>query len=858
MPSCVLLSDLHEDALALVFSFLPAAALTDGEQLSEEQEEEDSCVNVSRVCRRWYALSCYPGVLDSTLLSRRVRHWMRWLLDQPREGQTLAHLLAQHPVLARCNEQQERDQPQQQQLHDFNSVELAAVTHPTAVGMHARNAASNSSERVPRVSVAISQLLNLVEILCSARSGGRPVRSTRESHLLPMAPGLLAPLEHFAIERLDLSGMGACVDAPLCRALCRLPSLSALALRDCRLLTDSAVAALLHPYSGLRTLRHLDLSDNAQLKGAGWRPTEEELSALADADGADAAEHRPATLSSLRLRGCRGLSARSFPFSWPLLLSPYSLEELDISGVSGAFLASFFARGLHRLSSLRVLRMAGAGGWSASKQLTDLIRSGRLMLEEDDASAALLSGGVDALALRGDLIEGLPVLSGLEPCSLVNLKPLEQLCYLDASGIGRLPESMVALLLLHCTPQRLTYLDLSGCPSSAAVDAGAGAALRCSSVLRMLHERAGQSLRTLKLDWIAEGEIDDEEPQQQQRPPVIPADGGAGNLAATLGEASLLFFPALRYLSLRHWRGSLSSLCSGAGGLLRAGCCPLLEELDLSGLSPGAAQLAAVEQQRRQLAEEAQRVRRWNEEQRARRQADRAAIRAHAAAQGLPLPSERSDDDEEESESGVTGNGVPSVAVAPLAAAAAPAAGAPSVAAGTSAAGFAAPAASAAAGAAVSPSSPSLGACLASLRHLRVVSLRGARGCCSDADLLEWSAALRRQQQEDDAASHPCVLERVDVSECAGITTNGVRAVLDAVQQQQQQQQQRFPPVAATTAATATSSVPSSPRSVLPSGFCCGSLGSFTLLALECPSVSTAALPPHLQAHVRASLAWEL
>ena len=41
------------------------------------------------VCRAWYHCSTYPDAC-ATLLSRRVRYWMEWMMDQPANKQTSA------------------------------------------------------------------------------------------------------------------------------------------------------------------------------------------------------------------------------------------------------------------------------------------------------------------------------------------------------------------------------------------------------------------------------------------------------------------------------------------------------------------------------------------------------------------------------------------------------------------------------------------------------------------------------------------------------------------------------------------------------------------------------------------------
>jgi hypothetical protein len=529
---------------------------------------------------------------------------MELMLEQPQGQQTLAHLLSVHPVLSSVGV-----------AENLELVSLSAQTHPSvpqrkspssASAPTAAAPASSSAAQPPRVTIQTAQLLNLVEILCSARSGGG-VRNTRQSHLNPLSEELLEPLHSFAIEALHLSHM-SCVDAPLMRALVRLPALSSIELSGCRMLTDAGVAALIHPLTGLKSLRVLDVSDNAQLKGE-WMPKLENMD-----DESRLEPWGPSTITSLNISGCRHLSARAFPFATRFLAS---LHELHASHTSGSFLAALLSS-LHRCAELRTLDISGHT-WTASAAATAVIRSGRLLLEGEDEAAAL-SSGVEMLTSRGEelgVMDAVQPRQSLERC-IVDLPPLPHLRSIDVSSTGNLPDSMLAFILLHCTLGVLTSLSLSGCTELHA------------EALSWIADRAGTSLLHLDID---DTRLEDEQLRAELRLPAedLQYPSAASSSADASSVSTPLAFPRLTSLLACHWTASLPSLCA----LLR--CCPSLSHLDLSRLCPDE-QSEAVQ---RQLAHAAAWQRHLTREAAAAAAAaDREAIRQHALANGLPLPEE--------------------------------------------------------------------------------------------------------------------------------------------------------------------------------------------------------------------------
>jgi hypothetical protein len=278
-----------------------------------------------------------------------------------------------------------------------------------------------------------------------------------------------------------------------------------------------------------------------------------------------------------------------------------------------------------------------------------------------------------------------------------------------------------------------------------------------------------------------------------------------------------------------------SSVGSGSGsGGGRTCLLPALTELDLSHLAPG---VRSAEQEQEVL-----RVQRWTEQQRATRRADRAAIRAHALANGLPLPPPADDDDE--------GNdGV----------AAAAAFSSSAMSASTSATTVAD----------VALCSP-LGATLAALPCLRVVNVRGAARW-GDGDMREWASAATlasgspaaaflsasmslpsasssssssSMQPQPQTQQEPQLrLTRVDVSECSRVSTAGVRALLDVIVGQARND-------GGAQGAVDRANISSTSGSD-------SSIAPFQLLAIECPDVQVAQLPLAHQTFVQASGAFE-
>lgn len=735
--SPLLLTRLPEDALVTVFQYLPPMTHS----------------LLCCVCRDWYRYSSYTDTC-ATLLSRRVRYWIEWMSAQPAALQTLEHLLSVHPILSSTQANQH-----------LELVELNSDTHPTAIARSAVSAtaaaavgsssaaaaASSSSSSPPtrRVTIQTAQLLNLVEILCSAFRG-RSVRSTAESHLSPLGSPLVQSLESFALESLDLSGL-RCVDNPLLRALSRLPALHTLRLADCRMITDAGVRAILHPAEGMRSLTSLDLRENTQLKGAWFGLNEDDDAAASDASPA-LSSSRPSLLRVLHLRGCTSLVGRHVDFS-PRTLS--SLEFLDASRTSPSFVL-LLVQHLHLCSSLRRLNLSH-NRWSASPQLSYLLRVGRFMPETQSTIKAL-NDSIAALISRGDPIDApfppSPTARIEDELELEGLDPLLGLTEMNLSHIPTLPDCVLSYLSLLCRPGVLRELDLSGCDSLSGsamtlVCARVGAGLRRWIISGLVmtdgawaqllqQSTSGRGLPMLQLqEWIMDG--------------LTISGSGAGS-AAVMWNAIATAAPNLQVIDVSRLQVQPTLVAAEAEGGAAADM-----QHPVAAAEPAAESVAALAARLARETLAARTAAEWNAVQSREAHEARERIRNHARTMGLPLPDEGSEADDES-------------AAAASSSSPSPAAAAP-----------ASPVADAVPASSVSPiaadglfAEPFVSALLHRLLHLRVLRARHNPLLIRDAELASWSRAFS-------SAAETSNIQEIDLSGCEHLSTSAVTELLQAL-----------------------------------------------------------------------------
>ena len=753
---------------------------------------------------------------------------------------SLSHLLSVHPILssARANEHLE--------LVSFPRGSPIVSNRAIAAAAASSSASAVAPPPPPRVTIQSAQLLGLVEILCSGRSNQGGVRDTRESHLRCVGTeALLRPLEHFCIEELDLSSMRSCVDAPLLRAITRLPALRTLNLANCRLVTDAAVAAILHPTQGLRALASLDLSDNTQLKGA-WRTLP--LAHDADGDGhgdentanSSATIERPSTLTDLDVSGCSFLSVHCFDFSSRFL---GALRRLCARRSGGQFVLGL-VRHLHLCRNLQTLELSHAT-WSATtpRDLLEPIHhrnSSRFASpspstsssspsatpaanDEDELSSFLRSWDAARQPQRrggSSSVEGL--LEALPGVGVV--EPLPHLTSLSLCGMSGLADHMAAFLLAHCALGQLEHLDLSKC-----------LALTPALMHLIASQRLAPTLVALNL---AHSAIADDDATWRMLAGCAPlvsslsssssSSSSSSALPSTLAGAfaAPIVFASLVVLSLDGSGASFEVLFCSLGR-----CCPKLEDLSLCALHRGSRRAAI---QAEQILEPTL-APTWNaQHQHPQPQRDALDhIRTHAIARGLPwtdaVAASESSAIEAETPAAASANDIASPSQPP------------------EEQGF---------GAAFAP-------CIVEgLPHLRRLALRDNESLWS-CHLEQWAAiatasasasasaaaTARRADDDDRLGSTPATppaaamatatrLTSIDVSGCNNINSEAISTLLQALIPHPHD---------------SSSSCSSSSRGRSSSSSSSTSLSSFLLRADECEHVEASEIPSPWRPYVQAS-----
>jgi len=583
-----MIDQLPDEVLAAVFDFLPLV---------------DAC-EACCVCRRFYLCSTYPSLSDGALLSKRCRYWITHIKQQSTDQQTLAHVLASHPLLTstkeeECNELVSLDKRTYPSATTRKirptAVARPVATSPSTLSPPSHPAPSRSPSPAPaRVPVPVSQLLSLVEIVCSSFRPSSSVRSTRDSHTNTISADVSAPLESFLLPSLDLSRFPF-VDAPLIRALTQhMPCLTNIKLADCKLVTDAAVAAIFNSKTCRERLKRLDVSQNPQLLGQGWFDSLQSF----NADHQDGAI--TFALTHLNVSECSSLSPHRLG---PVFFSPPFIGHLHVidARATRRKLIVALVKALPRMSSLRRLDVRGAK-WSANEEESRLITQGRYATDDGPLRSPSTGPEQQSTATSNHAQQSMFSFP-------VRPQPPRYIETLRLGEIEALPGSILNYILRHCTPGTLTHLELARCTSIT------------SSSLADALKRFGCGLKRLDLSSSSamnDGAIHALLATATSTPPFSTSSSSISSAAADV------ILPQLTHLDLSNCSATPSLLFS-----FLVASCPRLRTL----LIP------ALESDQDAPADDAATNEQWDvadDEQQRRAEQDRAAIEEHARDLLLP------------------------------------------------------------------------------------------------------------------------------------------------------------------------------------------------------------------------------